>query len=128
MKSILLQFTMAVAMTLTVGSAFAQKPSKDDITKAMRTIWDKPATSLHAKSSIEINDIKIGTWDKSTYAQQLEGVPKGATVTLAKIDFTESTFNTDQTQKVRRITTGWVYKDQFGEWVVMNVGTTYPDK
>jgi len=68
----------------------------------------------------------LGTSAKSNYAQQLEGVPKGALVTHAKIDWNLNSFYSNETQVTRRITTAWVYKDQFDERAVMNVGTVYP--
>jgi hypothetical protein len=104
----------------------AQKPTKADITKVMNTTWEKAASSLNPKVTVTINDIKLGTSSKANYSQELSGIPKNALVTSAKIDFTENTFYTGETRKVRRITTAWVYKDQFNEWAVMNTATTYP--
>ncbi len=58
--------------------------------------------------------------------EQLEGVPKGALVTHAKIDWNLNSFYSNETQVTRRITTALVYKDHFDEWTVMNIGTVYP--
>lgn len=110
------------------SSSSGDKPTKEDITKVMRQTWEKEATTMEPKTTIDINDITIGTSDEANYAQELEGVPKGALVTTAKIDFTQNLFYTNATQKVRRITTAWVYKDQFKQWAVMNTATTYPGK
>lgn len=108
-------------------SAQTGKPSKEDIVAVMKDVWEKAASTTAPKTTVTVNNIKMGTSEKSNYAQQLEGVPKGATVTHAKIDFTHHTFYTNETRNTRRIMTAWVYKNQFDEWSVMNVGTVYPD-
>jgi len=127
-----LRFVLLLALMMPVmgcsADAKGDKPTKQDINKVMKTTWEKEPSSLNPKVTVTINDIKMGTSAKSTYAQQLEGVPKGALVTFAKIDFSTNSFYNNDTQKVRRITTAWVYKDQFGEWAVMNTATVYPDK
>ncbi len=125
MKRLLL---FPIMVFLVSSSADAQKPTKDDVTKAIKSTWEKGPTSSEPKKTVTINDIKFGTSEKSNYAQQLEGVPKGALITNAKIDFTENKFYNNETQHVRRIMTAWVYKDAFGEWAVMNTYTAYPDK
>lgn len=109
-------------------SADAQKPTRDDVTKAIKSTWEKAQTSFEPKTTVTINNIRFGTSEKSNYAQQLEGVPKGALITNAKIDWTQNLFYTNETQHVRRIMTAWVYKNSFGEWEIMNTGTVYPDK
>lgn len=103
--------------------SYGQKPTKADITTAMNKTWEKQAVP---KQTVKINDIKLGTSEKSNYAQQLEGVPKNALVTHAKIDWDLNVFYTNTTRVTRRITTAWVYKDQFNEWAIMNIGTVYP--
>lgn len=104
------------------------KPTIADVTKVIKADWEKGPTSMEPKKTVTINDIKFGASEKSNYAMQLEGVPIGALVTHAKIDFTENKFYNNETQHVRRIMTAWVYRDQFGEWAVMNTYTAYPDK
>jgi hypothetical protein len=116
-------YLLLLAVAVFTGSASAQKPTKQDITAVMKQTWESEAIP---KKSVTIRDIKIGTSEKSNYAQQLEGLPKGALVTHAKIDWDLTTFYTSGNQVTRRITTAWVYKDQFGEWAVMNIGTVYP--
>lgn len=125
MKRLLLFPIMAFLISC---SADAQKPTMNDVTKAIKSTWEKAQTSVEPKKTVTINDIKFGTSEKSNYAQQLDGVPKGALITNAKIDWTQNLFYSNETQHVRRIMTAWVYKDQFGEWQIMNNGTVYPDK
>ena len=105
-----------------------QIPTIADITSTLKSVWETAGTSLKPKATTTINSIKIGTSEKSNYAQQLEGVPKTSVLTHAKIDFTQNTFYTNETQRVRRIMTAWVYRDQFNEWAIMNAGVVYPDK
>ena len=125
MKNLL--FFPIVALLISC-SADAQKPTKDNITKALKSTWEKEATSLEPKKTVTINEIKFGTSEKANYAQQLEGVPKGAMITNIKIDFTQNLFYNNDTQHTRRIMTAWVYKDAFGEWAIMNTYTAYPGK
>lgn len=103
-------------------------PTQEDIITALRKIWEKEPTTLRPKTTITISNLTIGTSAKANYALELEGVPKNAMVTSAKIDFTENQFHTSGTQKVRRIMTTRVYRDQFNEWAVMSTGTIYPDR
>lgn len=105
-----------------------QIPTIADITATLKSIWETEGTSLKPKETTTVNSIKIGSSEKSNYAQQLEGVPKTSVVTHAKIDFTQNIFYTNETQQVRRIMTAWVYRDQFNEWKIMNAGVVYPDK
>jgi len=104
----------------------AQKPTANEVTATLKSTWEKPGTSTSVKTTVTVNSIKFGISEKSNYAQQLEGVPKGSLITHAKIDFTQNSFYTNETQHVRRIMTAWVYKDQFDEWAIMNTGTVYP--
>jgi len=121
-------FFFSVALFLISCSANAQKPTKEDISKALKSTWEKAATTLEPKKTITINEIKFGTSETASTTQQFEGVPKGAMVTHAKIDFTQNLFYNDETQKTRRIMTAWVYKDAFGDWAIKNAGVIYPDK
>ncbi len=121
MKQLLLLITTLLCTTI----CFAQKPTKADVTKSMKADWEKSGEGYGPKETITINDIKFGKSEKATLKHQYEGVPKGALITHAKIDFTHTKYYTDQTQNVRRLMTAWIYKDQFGEWQVMNVFTKY---
>jgi hypothetical protein len=119
-------YTIALfAISACSGAAGGDRPTEADITAAMKKTWEHGATSTRPVTDITINSIQMGTSDESSYAQQLDGVPKGATVTHAKIDFTQHEHYTDGDQDTRRIMTGLVYKDQFNEWTVMNAGVQY---
>lgn len=82
-KSLLFVFSLIIISC----ASSAQKPAKADITTVMKDKWEK---ATGPKQTVTISDIKLGISTKSNYAQQLEGVPKGALVTHAKIDFTSS--------------------------------------
>ena len=105
----LLVFVMATIITN------AQKPTKEDIINALKAKRESAASSIYPKYTLEIHDIKIGTSSKANYKQELEGVPKGALVTFAKIDVTLNGHYTP-IQKNRTEESLWVFKDQFGEW------------
>jgi hypothetical protein len=104
----------------------AQKPTTKDITIALKSTWENEQGPNREKNTVTVNSIKLGTSEKSNSKHQFEGVPKGALVTNAKIDFIQNKFYSNETQHVRRIMTAWIFKDQFGDWRVMNVGVVYP--
>ncbi|MCW3092247.1 MAG: hypothetical protein JWP81_3316 [Ferruginibacter sp.] len=109
-------------------STQAQKPTAKDITNGLKSTWENAQSANREKNTVTINSIKLGTSEKANSKHQFEGVPKGGLVTNAKIDFTQNKFYSNETQHVRRIMTAWVFKDQFGDWKVMNTGVVYPDK
>jgi hypothetical protein len=120
-------FSSVLVLLVSCSGGEGQKPTKDDVTNAIKSSWEKDASNTAPKTTVTMNDITFGTSENSNYAQQLEGVPKEALITNAKIDFTENIFYTDQTKHTRRIMTAWVYKDSFDEWAIMNTYTAYPD-
>lgn len=124
MKTLFIFFASMVICTCCYSQG--AKPTANDITKALKSTWEHDATSLEPKKTVTVSNIKFGTSEKSNYAQQLDGVPKGANVTHAKIDFTQNLFYSNETQHVRRIMTALVYRDQFNEWTIMNTGCVYP--
>jgi hypothetical protein len=113
--------------TFAVVSCSAQKPTKADIEKALRGRWDRQQTSSNPKQSITIQSIKIGTGAKANLQDKIDGIPSGAMVTIAQIDFTTRQYYNDQTVATHRIMIAKVYKDQFGEWEVMNSGMKTSD-
>jgi hypothetical protein len=104
------------------------KPTNADITAALKATWEHPQSTNRERQTVTINDIKIASSEKATLKHQYDGIPKDALVTSVKIDFTQNAFYTNETQYTRRIMTALVYKDQFGDWKIMNVGVVYPDK
>ena len=100
----------------------AQTPSKANIEKAVLGTWDKPATNSSPKQAATIHTVKIGTGAKANEQDKIDGIPAGATVTIAQIDFTVREYYNDQTLATHRIMTAKVYKDQFGEWATKSNG------
>ena len=102
-------------------AGFAQKPTKEDITGVMKRSWEQ---EKGPRKTITIHSIKIGTSEKANLKHQVEGVPKGNTVTNAEIDWTYSKHYTDKTESVRWIMLAWVFKDATGKWRVKSYKST----
>ena len=126
MRSFIIVFCISNLLACSSNSA-GEKPTKDDVIAVMKSNWEKAGSNLNPKVTITINSITFGSSSKANYADELEGIPKNALITAAKIDFTANTFYSDGVQKTRRIMTASVYKNKFNEWDVMNTGTVYPD-
>ena len=121
-----MRIILLLTAVLFCSNVQAQKPTTKDITNALKSTWENEQGPNREKNTITVNSIKLGTSEKSNSKHQFEGVPKDALVTNAKIDFIQNKFYSNETQHVRRIMTAWVFKDQFGDWRVMNVGVVYP--
>jgi hypothetical protein len=102
-------------------SSSAQNPTKEDVTGVMKRSWEQ---EKGPKKTVIIHSIKFGTSEKANLKHQVEGVPKGNTVTNAEIDWTYSKHYTDKTESTRRIMMAWVYKDATGNWRVKNYKST----
>ena len=126
MRSFIIVFCISNLLACSSNSA-GEKPTKDDVIAVMKSNWEKAGSNLNPKVTITINSITFGSSSKANYADELEGIPKNALITAAKIDFTANTFYSDGVQKTRRIMTASVYKNKFNEWDVMNTGTVYPE-
>lgn len=122
----LLFFSVMLLLFSCSGSVGGEKPTKEEVTKALKLTWERAESTTAPKSTVTVNDIKFGTSENANYAQELEGVPKDALITNAKIDFTENQFYSNETKHTRRIMTAWIYKNQFNEWAIMNTYTEYP--
>ena len=96
----------------------AQTPTKANIETALRSTWDKAATSSSPKQSVTIHSIKIGTGAKANVQDKIDGIPGKATVTIAQIDFTVREYYNDQTLVTHRLMIAKSFKDQFGDWAL----------
>lgn len=86
----------------------------------MKASWDKTATSFEPKAVLTLNSVKFGKPYVATAQEvQVEGIPDGATVTPAIVDFTVRNFHSNTTRAVRRAREARVYKDKMDEWAVM---------
>src|SRR5665647_493399 len=126
MRSFIIVFCISNLLACS-SNATGEKPTKDDVIAVMKGNWEKAGSNLNPKVTITINSITFGSSAKANYADELEGIPKNALITAAKIDFTTNTFYSNEVQKTRRIMTASVYKNKFNEWDVMDTGTVYPD-
>ena len=113
--------------TIAVLSCSAQKPTKANIEKALRSTWDREQTSSSPKQAITIHSIKIGSGAKANLQDKIDGIPAGAMVTIVQIDFTTREYFNDQTIATHRVMNAKVFKDQFGEWSVKSNGMKTSD-
>jgi hypothetical protein len=101
------------------SSTASAAPTREDVEKVLKQSYDKEGGQFSAKETLTVNGAKFGKPYTATVQEvQVEGVPDGATVTPAVIDFTVRTFNTGETHLFRRVREGSVYVGKMGEWVV----------
>jgi len=100
-------------LTVTASGLRAQKPTKEDITAAMKRFWEQ---DKGPRKTVEIHSIEISKSETANLKHQVEGIPKNATVTYVVIDWSHHSHYTDKTQTARRIMDAWVFKDQNGNW------------
>ncbi len=120
--ALVLQFSILSVSLLIAPPAQAAEdaPTKEIVEKVMKSVWDKAATSMEAKSTLTVNGVKFGKAYQATMADvQIEGIPEKAMVTPAVVDFTVRTYYSNETQAVRRVREARVYKDKMDEWAVM---------
>ena len=116
-----LQFAVTAALLsgLCVRAA-GEAPTQAIVEGVMKQAWDKTATSLHPRSVLTLNSVRLGTAYKATLQEvQVEGLPAKAMVTPAIVDFTVRSYDKNETQAVRRVREARVYKDKMGDWAVM---------
>lgn len=116
-RHVLAALVMVVLMCA-CGSSGAQ-PAREDVERAMRASWEKSGDNFSPRTTIEFNEIKFGSTYPANEQEVIDGIPPGAAVTAAIIDFTVRTYYTDTTKAVRRKREAAVYQDKFGEWAVM---------
>ena len=100
--------------------AGGEAPTQAIVEKVLKGSWDKAAGSTNPRSALTLNSVKFGNSYKATVQEvQVEGLPEGAMVTPAIVDFTVGNYYSNETQVVRRSREARVYKDKFDEWAVM---------
>ena len=117
-----MKLLLSFFLSLFFLSGRAQTPTKENIEKALKSTWEKPASNSAPKQTVTVHSIKIGSGAKANLQDKIDGIPENATVTMAQIDFTVRQFYSDQTQATHRLMTAKVYKDQFGDWAVKSNG------
>lgn len=113
---------LTVFLTFSLAYCTAQTPTKANIEKALRSTWERAASTSSPKQTVTIHSIKIGAGAKANTQDKYDGIPEKATVTYAQVDFTAREYYSDQTAVTHRVMVVKVYKDQFGEWVVKSNG------
>jgi hypothetical protein len=94
-------------------------PTKDDVETILKRSYDKAAAPSVAKQSLTVNGVKFGKAYTATLQEvQVDGVPHGANVTPAVVDYTVRTFHADSTHLIQRVREARVYVGKMGDWVV----------
>ncbi|MCB1602206.1 MAG: hypothetical protein R3F18_16300 [Lysobacterales bacterium] len=109
---------LMVILLCACGNTNAQ-PTREDVERAMRETWEKAGDDFSPRTTIEFNEIKIGNTYPANEQNVIDGIPPGAAVTAAIVDFTVRTYYSDSTNAVRRKREAAIYQDKFGEWAVM---------
>jgi hypothetical protein len=112
---------LLLAACLISCTVAAQKPTKEDVIGVMKRSWEQ---EKGPRKTVTIHSINFGLSEKANLKHQVEGVPKGNTVTNAEIDWTYSKHYTDKTESVRWLMKAWVYQDATGRWRVKSYRST----
>ena len=98
----------------------AEEVTKDIVERVLKSGWDRSETSTNSKSALTLNEVKFGKPAVATVQEvQVEGIPDGAMVTPAVVDFTVRTYYASEIQGLRRVREARVYRDKMSEWAVM---------
>lgn len=119
----------ALMVAATISPAQAQAPSAQIVEAALRKQW-APVTSVTGgqKKSVTVHSIKLGKPAKAALSDVgIDGVPKGADVTPALVDFTVREYYATETLAVRRVREIKVFKDAFDEWTLLSGSARGPD-
>lgn len=111
-----------------IAPAHAQTPTQAVVEAVMKAKWDTEPSVSSPRTRLQINSIKFGKPQKATMQQQQDGIPEGALVTPALIDFTVRNYHSNTTGVVQRVREAAVYQDAFGEWAVMTGSARGQDK
>ena len=78
---------LMVILLCACGNTNAQ-PTREDVERAMRETWEKAGDDFSPRTTIEFNEIKIGNTYPANEQNVIDGIPPGAAVTAAIVDFT----------------------------------------
>jgi hypothetical protein len=111
---------LATSLVAISALAAAEAPTREIVEKVMKGNWDKVKSGSTPKSVLTLNEVRFGKPYQATAQEvQVEGIPKGASVTPIVVDFTVRTYYTSEVQAVRRVREATVYKDKMDDWSVM---------
>ena len=98
----------------------AQRPITTIVEAVLKSSWDRTASSTNPRAVLTLNAVRFGTAARATAQEvQVEGIPRGARVTPAIVDFTVRTYYTNEIQVLRRVREARVYRDKMGDWAIM---------
>jgi hypothetical protein len=98
----------------------ADAPTREIVEKVMKGNWDKVQSGSTPRSVLTLNEVRFGKPYSATAQEvQVEGIPKGASVTPVVVDFTVRTYYTGEIQAVRRVREATVYKNKMDDWSIM---------
>jgi hypothetical protein len=120
---------VATSLVAISAVAAADAPTREIVEKVMKQKWDKERSTSTPRSELTLNDVRFGKPYSATAQEvQVEGIPKGATVTPMVVDFTVRTYYTTETQAVQRVREATVYKDKMDDWSIMTGSPKGQDK
>ena len=109
-------FAFCLALPLFAHAAAGPAPTAAEIDQVMHSRWDRQATTSTPKAMVTINSVKIGSTNTANKQDVIDGIPPGAAVTAALIDFTVRSYYNDSVEAVRRMREASIYIDKFGVW------------
>jgi hypothetical protein len=111
---------VATSLVAISAVAAADAPTREIVEKVMKAKWDKVKSTSTPASALTLNDVRFGKPYSATAQEvQVEGIPKGASVTPIVVDFTVRTYYASEVQAVRRVREAAVYKDKMDDWSIM---------
>ena len=120
---------VALVAAAAVSPARAQATSTQIVEDALRKQW-APVISVTGgqKKSVTVHSVKLGKPAKAALSDVgIDGVPQGAVVTPALVDFTVREYYSTETQAVRRVHEVKVFKNAFDEWALLSGSAQGPD-
>ena len=110
-------------------TAFAQVATQGVVTETLKKQWS-PVSSVTGgqKKSVTVHSVKLGKAAKASLSDVgIDGVPKGAMMTPALVDFTVREYYRTESLAVRRVREVKLYKDSFDEWRMLSGASRAPD-
>jgi hypothetical protein len=111
-------FASCLALSQFACADAGPAPTAAEIDQVMHGRWDRQATTSTPKATVTINSVKVGSTNTANQQDVIDGIPPGAAVTAALIDFTVRSYYSDSIEVVRRMREASIYRDKFGAWDV----------
>lgn len=110
-------------------AAYAQVANQAVVEEALNKQWAPVSSATGGqKKSVTVHSVKLGKAAKAALSDVgIDGVPKGAMMTPALVDFTVREYYRTETLAVRRVREVKLYKDSFDEWRMLSGASRAPD-